>query len=34
MFMESNLYWLYNDDQADSDLLLSDMNGYVHVITV
>ena len=32
--METNSYWLYNDDQADSNLLLGDMNGYIHVTTI
>ena len=32
--METNSYWLYNDDQADSNLLLSDMDGYIHVTTM
>lgn len=32
--MGTKMYWLSNDDQVDSDLLLSDMDGYIHVVTV
>ena len=32
--MESKVYWLSNDDQADNYVLFSDMNGYIHVTTV
>lgn len=32
--METNLYWLYNDDQADSDFLFGDVNGCIHITTL
>ena len=32
--MEFKVYWLSNDDQADSDVLFGDMNGYIHVTTL
>lgn len=33
MFMETNLYWLSYDDQADSDVLFGDVNGCIHITT-